>query len=472
LELREYLRIARRSAVLLIALVLLGVIAAGAYALLQKPTYSATAEDYVSTESAASTSDLSTGASFAQQVAAGYAHVAGTTYVLQPVISDLGLPESPTQLAKRVDIVSAPDTSVLQITVEDQSPSRAAAIANAISERLTVAVDALTPESQTGTTLVKVTQIEPAPVPTSPSSPNLPLYLAIGALLGLVLGVVVAVAREVLDTRVREASDVRVADLPVLGEVLFDRRADRSPLAVQNRPRGVEAEAYQVARTNLQFLDLRSGSNAIVITSSIPGEGKTVTAANLSVTLASTERVLLIDADLRRPRAAKVFGIDGSVGLSDVLIGQVGLDEALQEWGTAGLTVLPAGRIPPNPADLLRSKAMRTLLDQVEGRFDVVIIDTPPLLAVSDAAVLAREVSGVIVVAAMGTVRRPQLAKTLEMLSNIDVHVLGMLPTMVKRKRSETYSYSTDEDDSGIVAASPRTVGPNVAEAVDVARMN
>lgn len=444
MELRDYLRVIRRNRFVLAFLVLLGIAAGAGYALLQTPMYEATAETYISTQTAQSASDLSQGSAYTVQVVENYAHVARTRFVLAPVIESLGLPMTVNQLKKRVAAEPAPNTSVLEITASDPDPARAKAIADAVAARLSTAVGVLSPESQTGTSLVKVTEVDPATQPTSPSSPNLMLILPIGALAGLALALVIAVAREALDTRVREVADLTsTVGEPLLGEVLLDAGLAARPLVMHDRPIGVEAEAFRSIRTNLQFLELAGGSKAFVITSSLPGEGKSTTAANLAIALASAnERVLLVDADLRRPRMADYFGIDGGLGLTDVLIGRASVEDAMQNSSEENLFLLPSGAVPPNPTELLQSNAMIALLELLEERFDVVLFDTPPLLPVSDAAILARRTGGAIVAAALGRVRRPQILGALEVLRHVDAPVLGIVATFVPKRRREAYEYT------------------------------
>jgi polysaccharide biosynthesis transport protein len=444
MEIREYVRILRRNLLVLAVLVLVGLSGGAGFAALQTPMYSASAEVYISTDLATSASDLSQGSTFTQQVVTDYAHIATTAFVLDPVRSELGLHETQAHLAKRVSASAAPATSVLALTVKDADAIRAAVVANAVARRLSSVVDELSPSSAAGKALVKITQVQPASAVTTPTSPNWALALGGGALAGLVLGLIVSVLREGLDTRVRDVATFDQEGLPpVVGGIPVDPSAKQRPLVVADRPLSVEAEAYRSLRASLQFLDVDSVSNAFVVTSSIPGEGKSVTAANLALALADAgDRVLLVDADLRRPKVAEYFGIDGTVGLSDVLAGRARLEEALQTAGEGRLAVLPSGAVPPNPSELLQSRAMTQLIERLQDRYDAVVFDTPPLLPVSDAAILAKRTRGAIVVTAMRRVRRQQVTAALAVLGRVDARVLGLLPTMTPRTRAEAYRYA------------------------------
>ncbi|MFW8745217.1 CpsD/CapB family tyrosine-protein kinase, partial [Mesorhizobium japonicum] len=214
----------------------------------------------------------------------------------------------------------------------------------------------------------------------------------------------------------------------------------RRPLIVHDDPNSARAEAFRSLRTNLQFLDVEGGPRSFVIASAIPEEGKTTTAANLAIAIAqSGARVAVVDADLRRPRLAGYLGLEGAVGLSDVLIGRVPLTDALQPWGNVPLMVLPAGTRPPNPSELLGSRAMELLLQVLEREFDTVLIDVPPLLPVTDGALLAKQTRGALLLVAAGRVRRDELAGAIRALENVDAHLSGLILTMLPVKGPDAY---------------------------------
>jgi capsular exopolysaccharide synthesis family protein len=284
--------------------------------------------------------------------------------------------------------------------------------------------------------------VQDATIPTSAVSPNIPLNLALGALVGLALGLGVAVLREVLDTRIRNQRDVElISDVPILGGIAFDIKAAERPLIVQVDPRSPRAESFRTLRTNLQFVEIE-GARSFVVTSSVEREGKSTTAVNLAIAMADAGmRVLLVDADLRRPKAAQYLDLEGAVGLTDVLIGRATLADTVQRWGRNGLHVLPAGMVPPNPSELLGSQAMKRLIAAVEGEFDTVIFDSPPLLPVTDAAILSKRVGATIMVVAAGYTRKNQLAGAITALQNVDVQVSGLVLTMLPVKGPDAYGY-------------------------------
>lgn len=207
-------------------------------------------------------------------------------------------------------------------------------------------------------------------------------------------------------------------------------------------PGSAASEAFRVLRTNLQFMGLDKPLKSVLVTSATPGEGKTTTTANLAVAFAQTgARVCLVDCDMRKPQVAKTFGMDNWNGLTTALIGQGGVEAALQETQIPGLWVMPSGPIPPNPAELLGSARMARLLVELEERFDMVLIDTPPILAVTDAAVLAPKAGGVLLVVRAGKVARQQVSRAKEALVSVKAQILGVVLDAVSHEGHDGYYY-------------------------------
>lgn len=471
MELHDYLRILQKNWILIAVCALVGLAAASGGSIASTPKYESTTELYVSVQSATSsaTADLVQGTSFAHQAVTSYVSVAGTARVLDPVIKELQLHLTPQQLAGRITVTSPLNTVLIDITVTDADPAKAATIANAVGQNLTdVVVNVLEKPADGGASQVKIETVQPASIPTKPVSPNVPLNLILGLLVGLAIGVAAAVVRTILDTRIHSAHDVElVTDKPLLGGITFDPDAKRRPLVVHADPRSPRAESFRTLRTNLQFLNIEGAPRAFVITSAVPGEGKSTTAANLAIALAETgAKVALIDGDLRLPRVEEYLGIEGSVGLTDVLIGRVELADALQKWGRGMLFVLPSGPIPPNPSELLGSNNMSNLLGTLSAEFSYVIIDAPPLLLVTDAAVLSKLSGGAIIVAAAGRTKRAEIAGAIRALEHSGSRLLGLVVTMLPTKGPDAYGYGTygygdthSADKPGETAAAYRRTG-------------
>lgn len=211
---------------------------------------------------------------------------------------------------------------------------------------------------------------------------------------------------------------------------------------VLDNPRSIAAEAYRTLRTNIQFYNVGEPMRRLLVTSAGPSEGKSTTAANLAITFAQAEqRVIVVDADLRRPYLHRVFQLSNLVGLTNVMLGSTELQAALLPTAMPGLSVLPTGPIPPNPAEMLGAPRMGELLDKLNQQADMVIIDTPPILAVTDAAVLSPLVDGVILVAAAGQVNREMAQRAKSQLDAVKARVLGVVLNGIEDEASGYYSY-------------------------------
>lgn len=459
MELTDYLRIVRKHWGGIIAITLLGTVVALSYSLLQTPQYSASTRVFVSTQSGDTSAELAQGNTYTLSRVKTYAQMATSERVLGGVVDALDLEVEPYDLAHQVSATTIAETTIIEITGTSTDPVLAADIANETAASLAVTVDSV--ESVGGQpSPVQLTTIQTARVPDSPVRPRTILNLALGTIAGLVVALGLSMLREVLDTRIRSTRDLEAATRrPVLATIAFDSKAKQRHLVVHSEPRSPGAEAYRALRTNLQFVQVDGGDRIFVVTSSLPEEGKSTTSANLALALASAEQtVLLVDGDLRRPRLDEYLGIEGSVGLTDVLIGEARLQDAVQQWGRNALYVLPAGRTPPNPSELLGSKSMAALLEKLKPEFDWVIIDAPPLLPVTDAAVLAGQAAGVIVVVAAGKTTEHHLGSSMDLLEAVGAPVAGVVLTMATggAKRYD-YSYGPgNTEPAGRAAPAPR----------------
>jgi capsular exopolysaccharide synthesis family protein len=442
-ELKDFLSALRKRWLSVVLAALLGVAAGLLASVLAPERYTATTQLYVSVQGGDTTSDLLQGSNFTQQQVSSYTKIVASPLVLNPVIDQLGLGERADVLAESVSADSPINTSLININVSAANPAIAAATADAIADQFKDVVGQLETPTNGTDSAVKVSVVRPAAAPTEPSSPNVRLNVALGLLLGLAVGTGLAILREVLDTRVRNADDVaRVTDTSVIGAIGFDEDAPRHPLIVQTSPHSQRSEAFRRLRTNLQFLDIADRPHSIVVTSSLPGEGKSTTAINVAITLADAgSRVALVDADLRRPSVAKYMGLEGSAGLTTVLIGRATLDDVIQPWGNGQLHVLPSGQVPPNPSELLGSTSMAQLLQTLTDRYDMVVVDTPPLLPVTDAAILAKLTGGALVVVGADKLHRNQLGESVGALETVGARILGIVLNRQPRKQSDSYAY-------------------------------
>lgn len=452
MDLRDYLRTIRRNWILIAASTLAGILVGGALAVLTKPTYTAETQLFVAIQNSGSVQELQQGNTFSQARVQSYVRTVGSPLVLQPAIDSLGLATSSPELAQRVKASTVLNTVLINISVEDNSPVRAAATAQAVADSLVKAVDSLEKPKTGGTSPVSLSVITPATTPTSPSAPNTKLNLLLGLLVGLALGIGLSVVRSTLDTRIRGEADLRrISDAPLLGGIAFDQDATRSPLLTQTAAQSPRAESFRQLRTNLQFANVADQAKTVLITSSLPGEGKSTTATNLAIAMAQAgQAVCLVDADLRRPMVGEYLGLDRSAGLTTALVGKADVMDLLQPWGADRLYILTSGQIPPNPSELLGSTRMGALLGVLETEFDIVIIDAPPLLPVTDAAVLSQHVGGVVIVVGTQKLRNQDLQKSLSALELVGSNVLGFVLNRLPVKGPDAYSYSY-----GAYASSP-----------------
>jgi succinoglycan biosynthesis transport protein ExoP len=442
-ELRVFLQILRRRwlSALIVALVLF--LAVMVVNLSTTKKYTATNKLFFAVQGAVSGSGLAQGSTYAEKQMASYAQVATSPLVLDSVIRQLGLQTTATELAQSVSATVPTDTVILEIGATSTDPALAAKIANSIGEELSDVVRSLAPPQSNGSQVIKATTLERAEVPQEPSSPNILRNSLIGFALALVLGVSIAILRHLLDTKVRSESDVRaLTDSPVLGVVSYAEEMPRHPVILRDQPASAPSEAVRRLRTNLQFIDVARRPRSIVVTSSIPGEGKSTIVLNLAVSLADTgARVLLVDADLRRPSIADYTGVEGAAGLTTVLIGRARGADVVQPWGDSTLDIMPSGPLPPNPSELLGSPAMVALLEQLTSSYDMVLLDSPPTLPVADSAVLSKLAGGALVIVGTDRIHRAQLLGTLESLNTAGAHIFGVVINKVSRRDAGSYGY-------------------------------
>jgi succinoglycan biosynthesis transport protein ExoP len=322
---------------------------------------------------------------------------------------------------------------------------------------------------------VQVSQV--AKAPKAPSSPKVSKNTILGGVLGLLLGLGVAFLLERLDRRIREPKDLEVLyGLPLLGVVPESSALSRSARRKSETPTVLppgEAEAFHLIRAHLRYFNVDRDVRTLLIASAAPGDGKTTIARHLAAAAARmSSRVLLLEGDLRRPTIARQMEIPSGPGVSDVLIGSVSLREATQTIdlespsgeGAKGRTldVLVAGAtLPPNPGELLESHAMESLLAQAKLTYDLVVVDTPPLTAVSDAFPLLRKVDGVVIVGRVGRNRRDVAQRLHETLAGAGAPLLGVIANGFKARGSGSYGFGYDYS-----SYAPETQSPSSAAVV------
>jgi exopolysaccharide transport family protein len=303
--------------------------------------------------------------------------------------------------------------------------------------------------------------VDVARVPTGPIEPNIPRNLAFAFILGLTSGVGLAFLQEGLDNTVRTSEQAQmISGLPALGMIPLPARTAREganpkrlviatsskeavELVAQSRPHSQMAESYRALRTSLLLTNLGAPPKVIIVTSALPQEGKTTTSMNTALVLAQKGvRVLLIDADLRRPSIHKILGMGPRSGLSNVLTGSATLQQTITRSSILpNLYILPAGTPPPNPAELLASTNMRDVLEELRGQYDHIVVDTPPTLSVTDAVVLSPRADAIVLVIRSGQTTKQALRRSRDILTQVNAKVSGVLLNAVDLTSPDYYYY-------------------------------
>jgi capsular exopolysaccharide synthesis family protein len=431
--------------------------------------------------------------------------LAQSVLLAQAVQEDLGLKGDPLKLLDHLSVGVEPNTSILTIAYEDPKPEGAQRLAQAfaddyllfrlqqteqgiqetisqINQRMS-AIDkeiadlddqlatATTPEEidsltqqrdalllqknayaqqlaglelPTGNGLGQVTQ--DATLPASPSSPNYPLNGALALVLGVILGVAIVLLLERLDDRLRGRKDLEVYTgapvLTVVPRISGWRKKDQPVMVTRSDPQSPAAEAHRTLRTAVLFATSQRGAKTIIVTSPHAGEGKSSTTANLGVALAQAgKRVVLVSADLRKPRLHNFFGVRATPGLTNMLAGEVSAFEVLVQPGIENLRILPSGPVPGNPAEILGSEAMLRVLSELSEAADIVLIDTPPVLAVADAIALTPFVDGLLFVVDMQSTTRSSVQHAWEQLAQVDAPIIGSVLNNFDPGKGHAYSY-------------------------------
>ncbi|MFF4137891.1 polysaccharide biosynthesis tyrosine autokinase [Streptomyces mirabilis] len=451
MDLHGFLKaLARRWPTVVVCLVLAIGVALAATSF-STPVYEARTQLFVATRTSEDTAQLNQGQSFSEARVQSYAAIVTTRQVTRPVVKELRLHTTPEELASRITAVAPLNTVLIDITVRDTEPERAARIANAVAQRFSAVVERLeapkrAPGSERsrsrtgdGSSPVSLGVTQEAVAPVGPVSPRPLLNLAAGVFGGLLLGAGLVALRENLDTTLKTSEALgEFTALPGLGTIPYDRNAVRQPL-VSADGHSHRAEAFRKLRTNLQFSQVDDPPRIIVVTSSVPGEGKTNTAVNLALSLAEAGvSTCLVDGDLRRPCVASTFGLVQDAGLTTVLIGQARIEDVMQQVG-GGLSVLASGAVPPNPTELLASARMEEVLRELAVTYEVVIVDTAPLLPVADTVGLASLAQGALLVVRAAKTSREQVRTAAESLDRVGVRVLGTVFNMAPVPRGDRY---------------------------------
>lgn len=448
MTLLDFVRLIRHNLWMLVLASLVGVGAMALYSWRQPPVYQTTSTAYVTGTSFTSNTDSTKGS-----LANSYVPFASSLGTAKRIIEATKVNMTPGQVAGSLSAVVVPDSYIMKISAKASTPEEAQKIANAAPQAMAQeaayldslggnkAASSASTNAASPTVPVQninLQRINDAGLPTVPSSPNWTINLLIGAVAGFVLGVIISMIRRFIDVRIRTQADVEeLTGKSVLSVIprVADLKAQRDTSATpETTDLGIASEPLRRLRTNLKFLNVDNPPRAVVITSANPGEGKSMVASNLARVLAEAgHKTIILDCDLRRPMQAKTFNIDGNLGVAQVLAGEVDIDDAALQTAVPGLTVVPAGRIPPNPSELVGSARMHRLIDSLKETHTV-IIDAPPLLPVVDASLLSVASDGALVVAAVGKTHKEHLRRCAKLLQQVNGQLLGSVINMAPER--------------------------------------
>lgn len=444
MNLQDFIKLLRSRWLTICISTLVVVVGAVTISLTTTPLYEASTRLFVSTSSGSSATDIYQGNRFSQERVVSYSELLMGRTLAQRTIDKLGLDMTSEELQENVTASAKLDTVLIDVKVIDSSPIRARDIANTLSDEFVAMVRELeTPENGAAPD-ARVVVEQRASIPREPVVPRTTRNIGIGLVLGLMVGVGLAVVRDLLDNTVKRRESLEeLTGTAVVGSIPLDKERRKQAAIAYESDNSPFAEAFRKLRTNLQFLAVDNPPRVLVLTSSVPQEGKSTSAINIALALAEAEHsVVLVDGDMRRPMLHKYLNLVGAVGFSTVLSGGATLDEALQQTRFPGLTVLTSGTIPPNPSELLGSQVARNLLKELRSRYEYVVVDTTPLLAVTDAAILAAASDGVLIVARYGHTKREQVWHSVSNLESVGAPLLGAVFTMVPTRGAGSYGYA------------------------------
>lgn len=458
---RDHLNLLTQQWRVIVAAGLLGVVVAGILVLVAPVKYAASVTLYISTQQTNSSStDAYQGSLLSQDRVKSYTELLSSYRLGQEVATDLGLREDPQAIADEISASVTPNTVLLTAEVTDVSPERAEAIAGAIGRRFPALIAQLEkPANSALPPSVTATVVQGPLLDPSAVSPRPLVDLGIGLGAGLLLGIAIAVLRRTLDRSVRSTEQLAtVVPKPLLGTLANDRTVESVPLFLRDRPSSPISESMRAVRTNFDMFDFDRATTVFAVTSSVEDEGKSTVLVNLALAQAGAgRRVLVIEGDLRKPRAAQYLGLSEDAGLTQVLTGKADVDDVLQQGPVPGLHLLASGPRPPNPCEMIESSQMAELLAGLRERYDLVLIDAPPLLPVADGLALARLADGVVFTVRAGFTSAALVRRAHEMLETAGVTHVGVVLNRTKDRTDGYYAgyYYAEPDRRGKAAATP-----------------
>ena len=448
----EFFRTTRANLWLLIIGIIVGAAAGFGYASLQPKVYAASSSGYV-TVGESGTVDVLSGSSAAKERARSYAAIVSSEAVAQKIKQnnpELSLTTG--QIRASLTATAGDNAALITVSAQASSPKNAQLLANSAlqatadyikeieqnpgnAQALVNGDSNAAATSSANSNTVRVIPLNNASVNPPLVSPNYQQNTLIGAVVGLVVVYAAIFLRRALDQRIRTRDDAtKATGASILGVLPVSEDLNEENIVNGDTDDHIAQESIRQLRTNLRFVNVDTPPRSFIVTSAVPGEGKSTVSLSLARSLADAgSPVILIDADLRRPTVAKKLKLDAKVGLTQVLAGQVEIANAVHQLGDSNLFVLPAGRIPPNPSELLGSDKMRQLIKELSEEF-IVVVDVPPLLPVTDASLLSNSVDGVILVGSIGRSHREQMTEASSILKKVNANLFGLVLNRAPRK--------------------------------------
>jgi succinoglycan biosynthesis transport protein ExoP len=444
LELTRYVRVLRQHVWMVIVCPIVAALVAGAGSLALPPVYEAHVSLYVRPAQPIQSTDPTVAGLTTDAVLRTYANWMTQRPILDEVNSQLNLGITDEDLDKKIKVTPQTNTLLLDVAVQDTNPGRARDIANQLVSDFIETVNKTQP-SQTTTTpsTDKLIVTSPAVLPDRPVLPNKTLNVVVAFAAALLLAIGLAFLLDYLDQSIKGDDELteRLGLVPI-GHIAYQpmQKGKQSELVTMNA-HSSSSEAFKALRTSVLFATVDDKVKSVVVTSPELGEGKSRTAANLAITLAQAgHKTLLIDADFRRPSQHRLFGKVRNVGLSNLILGDAAEGDAITSLeGMPQLSLLPSGPTPPNPSELLGSERMRELMSKLWRQFGYVILDTPPLNAVTDASILASAASATILIAEQGRTTWPALTHAKQTLDRVNANTIGVVLNKVRASAGSYY---------------------------------
>ncbi|QTI70547.1 polysaccharide biosynthesis tyrosine autokinase [Gordonia polyisoprenivorans] len=395
---------------------LVGSVVAFAISEVQTRVYSSAATLYVTSSTDSNSQSAYQGSLASQQRVGSYSRLTTSDVILRDALSNFGGRISMDEARRELSSAPTPQTVLLTIRAKTDDPQKSASLVNAVSSSMVKYVRLLEKPDASSEPLAKLTVISYGTPSSDPVSPRIRFNFLLGAAGGLILGLCALFLWRRWDTRIR-----RLADLPhqvgnsVLGVISRDVSLGKRSLLDFSSGSSPASEDFRRLRANIGFVNVDSTVNTFLVTSSSPGDGKTTTALNVAAAFAEDGKsVVIVDADLRRPAVCAALGVRSLPGLTDCLKGVVGLDDVVQKTGTENLYCVSSGDTPPNPTELLGSERCADVISSLRLRFDVVVVDTPPVLGLADALVLSKWCDFALVVVRCDRTRKDELLATVD----------------------------------------------------------